>query len=64
MFPKTLWYFTQTDHVHDIKSIKLKKKKIMSLLPLRRYGTLQTGQVEPDFIDFEMHELKTIRKKY
>ena len=35
----------------------------MSLIPLRQYGTLQTGQVEPDFIDFEMHELKTIRKK-
>ena len=62
MFPKTLWYFTQTDHVHGIKSIKL--KKVISLLPLRRYGTLQTGQVEPDFIDFKMHELKTIRKKY
>ena len=31
MFPKTLWYFTQTDHVHDIKSIKLKKKNHESL---------------------------------
>ena len=35
----------------------------MSLIPLSRYGTLQTGQVEPDFSNFETHKPKTIKKK-
>lgn len=29
----------------------------MQIIPLRPYGTLQTGQFDADFMDVKMHEL-------
>lgn len=44
---------------HFLKAIKLNQFPWANFkyIPLRRYGTLQTGQLEPDFIDFTIHEL-------
>lgn len=42
-----------------IKSVTSHYKSIR--LPLRRYGTLQTGQLESDFMDFTIQELQTNR---